>query len=72
MPVGMKSNTKMSRAKAITSFVLGAEIARGERFHHAEQQAAQYGTGNAADAAQYRGGEGLQARHEAEIGLMTP
>src|SRR3954452_3157833 len=46
--------------------VLQAEIARPERLDQAEHQAAQHRSGNGADPAQDRGGEGLHAGEEAD------
>src|SRR5690606_17234007 len=41
------------------------DVARAEGFDQAEHDAAEHGAAQVADAAQHRGGEGLEPRHEA-------
>jgi hypothetical protein len=47
--------------------VLDREIARPEGLDQADQQAAQHGAGQRADAAEHRGGERLDAGEEADV-----
>src|SRR5690606_31650455 len=49
--------------------VLVAEDVGAEGFGHAQHQAAEHGAGDAADAAQHRGGERLDAGEEADVGV---
>ena len=62
----MNTSTRISTEKENTSFhslpmpgMLGAEA-----LEQAEDQAAQHGAGDRADAADHRGGEGLEADRE--------
>ncbi len=68
IPVGRKISTSTRMPKAITSlsWKLIPRMAGPRRFNQSQEQAAQHGTGNAADATQNGGSKGFDAGDESD------
>ncbi len=69
--VGFKNQNQNQKRKGEDGFIITGNIAGAEAFRQTQNQAAQHGAGNAADAAQYSRRKGFDTRIETDIEINS-